>query len=113
MPGVRFRVIIFQAEYENTPPLASAGPDQTVFVGDTVQLDGSASSDADGDPFTYEWSVATRPAGSVAEIPEPTAVNTSFVPDAVGNYVIFLVVAIAAAHRVNLKASASTSLPRM
>ena len=52
MPGVRFRVIIFQAKYENTPPLASAGPDQTVYVGDTVQLDGSGSSDADGDPFT-------------------------------------------------------------
>jgi hypothetical protein len=37
----------------NTPPGANAGADQTGVVGQTVQLDGSGSSDIDGDPLTY------------------------------------------------------------
>lgn len=40
-------------EAGNTRPVANAGPDQTVVVGTTVQLDGSKSSDADGDPLTF------------------------------------------------------------
>ncbi|WP_319407293.1 hypothetical protein [uncultured Desulfosarcina sp.] len=35
----------------NTPPLADAGSDQQVNIGDEVILDGSLSTDADSDPF--------------------------------------------------------------
>lgn len=43
----------------NKPPTAKAGPDQTIECagpnGAAVVLDGSASTDPDGDALTYEW----------------------------------------------------------
>jgi chitinase len=36
-------------------PVAVAGSNQTVNEGATVQFDGTASSDDDGDPLTYTW----------------------------------------------------------
>ena len=73
-------------------PVANAGPDQTVVVGQTVQLDGSGSSDADGDPLTFRWALTTRPAGSQATLATPTAVNPTFVADVLGTYVAQLIV---------------------
>jgi len=44
----------------NRPPIANAGPDQTVQVGLPVQLDGSGF-DPDGDPIkSYRWNILPR-----------------------------------------------------
>jgi len=43
-------------ENVNHAPIAEAGPDQTKTTGDLVRLDGTASSDPDGDALTYSWS---------------------------------------------------------
>ena len=43
------------APVPNQPPVANAGALQTVAIGATVTLDGSASTDSDGTIQSYEW----------------------------------------------------------
>ena len=74
------------------PPVAKAGKDQTVTVGQTVLLNGSASKDADGLPLTYSWSLLSKPAASDAVLADHYSVGSSFVVDAPGLYVAQLIV---------------------
>ncbi len=78
--------------FDNIKPVADAGGDQAVMIGDTVLLDGIASSDANGDLLTYSWAFTSVPPGSTAVIADPAAPQTSFVPDEPGSYVVSLVV---------------------
>ena len=76
----------------NTLPVANAGPDQTVFVGTTVHLDGSQSSDVDGDALLFVWSVSRSPSGSRATLSDPTVVNPTILVDKPGAYTLQLIV---------------------
>ena len=76
----------------NSPPVANAGPNQTVAVGATVHLNGSASSDVDGNSLTYLWTLTSVPPGSTATLTGATTVTPTFVADKPGTYTASLVV---------------------
>ena len=77
---------------ENSAPVSHAGADQTVLVDDTVQLDGSDSSDADGDTLTFKWSFISKPGGSIAVLSSKTTDKPTFKVDDAGTYIVQLIV---------------------
>jgi hypothetical protein len=80
------------AEALNVAPVANAGPAQTVLIGSTVVLSGTASSDANADRLTYKWVLSTKPTGSTASLSSSTAVSPSFKADVEGVFVASLIV---------------------
>ena len=74
----------------NRAPLANAGADQSVNEGTTVTLDGSASSDPDGEELTYQWTAPAGIALSSATIAQPTFLAPEVTQDA--EYIFTLVV---------------------
>ncbi|MCA9322870.1 MAG: DUF1800 family protein, partial [Planctomycetes bacterium] len=58
---VRDTVAVHINNIQNQAPIARAGVDLDVDVGDWVVLDASASSDADGHPLVFTWSQSSGP----------------------------------------------------
>src|SRR2546425_139542 len=59
----------------NQPPVANAGPDQTVSEGGSVGLNGAASSDPDGDTLSHSW---TQTAGPTVTLSNSNTVTPTF-----------------------------------
>jgi hypothetical protein len=77
----------------NFPPIANAGADQTVSTGATVNLNGSGSSDPDGDTIIYSWTIIERPAGSTTSLSfSETQGWARFTADMAGIYTLTLIV---------------------
>ena len=75
----------------NIRPVANAGDNQDVVTGSTVNLDGSASNDADNDTLTYQWTLV-KPETSNAQLTNATMADASFVADIAGTYTASLIV---------------------
>jgi hypothetical protein len=84
--------VTIRANGGNVAPIADAGMDQDVLLGDMVELDGSASMDADGDALSYRWSLISIPGASTATLSDATAINPYFMADVIGDYVVQLIV---------------------
>ncbi len=80
------------ATSDNGSPVANAGPDQTVSVGATVNLNGGSSSDPEDDPLQFAWTLVARPSGSSATFSSTTSATPRFTADVAGTYEISLTV---------------------
>jgi hypothetical protein len=75
------RVDMGAYEYFNAPPTAAAGPDQTVTADASctavVALDGTGSSEPEGEPLTYNWTGPFGTAsGAIASVSLPAGTHT-------------------------------------
>jgi hypothetical protein len=76
----------------NMAPVADAGLSRSVVTGETVQLDGRASSDPENDTLSYRWTLSSKPAGSAATLAGATTATPSLAPDRDGAYAVQLIV---------------------
>lgn len=70
--------------------VALAGEDRSVPVNTEAALDASASYSENQKPFTFHWTVKTKPPGSNALPASPQSAKTTFTPDVAGVYVVEL-----------------------
>ncbi len=76
----------------NIAPVAHAGPDQGASTGSLVTLDGTGSTDANGDTLTFSWTLIQRPPNSVAVLSDTSSAEPSFLADVDGDYEASLIV---------------------
>lgn len=70
----------------NHIPVANAGPDLQVTVDEQLQLNGSASTDPDGNRLSYHWTLLQKPNNSNAALANADQVHPSLHIDLAGRY---------------------------
>ena len=89
------RVPAFDAgafEFPNSTPSANAGANQTVATGQSVTLNGTQSTDPEGAPLTFQWTIVSEPAGSAISLTGATTPTPSLTLQVAGQYILRLVV---------------------
>ncbi len=75
---------------KNVAPVSKAGANQEVSTSSTVVLNGSLSSDQNGNALTYKWVNSAKPASSSATLSDSTSMTPTFVADKDGVYIFTL-----------------------
>jgi len=70
--------------WENKPPVADAGPDQTAVEGNQIELSGLNSIDPDGSVLSYAWEQTSGPAVTLSNISSAHCTFTA--PSGAGKY---------------------------
>lgn len=104
-------VITVKAALPNAVPVANAGLVQHVPTGVQVILDGSASSDADGDTLSYNWTLASTPTGSAAALIRADTARPTFTADVAGTYVAKLTVSDGKTSSVPVETTVTATTP--
>jgi len=73
-------------------PVADAGDDLQVLVGETVTLDGSRSYHLSGKKLKFKWKLIEVPPGSSAKLRKANSATPNFTADKPGRYIIELLV---------------------
>ena len=93
----------------NTAPVASIAEVTGAITGKAFALDGSASSDVDGQTLTFEWTLQGAPAGSTAALNNSTQPKATFTADLAGDYIFALVVNDGASNSPQVTATVSVA----
>jgi len=86
------RTATIQATPGNIAPTASITSPSVVALANTVQLDGSNSTDPNNDTLSYRWTFLSRPASSQAYFNNANAAKPTFTADLGGDYQVQLIV---------------------
>ncbi|MCG8671316.1 MAG: PKD domain-containing protein [Pseudomonadales bacterium] len=84
--------VMVEATTANIAPVADAGNDRGISSSAFVDLDGSGSSDGNGDSLTYSWTLTATPDGSVASLDDASSETPRFLADLEGTYTAQLIV---------------------
>jgi hypothetical protein len=86
------QVTAMAADGNNAKPVAVISGTLLVYVGHTVYMDGSLSSDPTGNPLNYRWKLVYSPQDSTAVLSGGSDEQASFSADKTGVYQVQLIV---------------------
>lgn len=81
--------VVISVKYVNRPPVAVTGPGQITDEGGSVILNGSNSSDPDGNAFTYAWTQVSGPAAGLSDAAAAKPAVTAPMVDRFGATLVF------------------------
>jgi hypothetical protein len=111
-------VIVITVNSDDADPIADAGADVSTKVGQRAVLDGTGSSDPEGAPLEYLWTLVESPSCSdlgATDVYDSHAATASLVPDCAGTFTVALIVSDGAHYSppdyVNINAGDTNTTP--